>query len=87
MTLLEAMAAELPVAAIAPAANSSVMADQQEGLLTPAGDAVALLTALGRFCKERDWAARWAAPANGSSASLLANMADQHLTWFEQLVG
>ena len=88
MALLEAMAAELPIVAADTAANRSVLADQQEGLLRPAGNTVAILTAMGSS-KEPDLAARLgiAARRRVETEFSLASMADQHLTWFEQLVG
>ena len=86
VTLLEAMAAGLPIAAIDTAANRSVLTDGQEGLLVAADDLVALMTAMARLYKEPDLAARLgrAARARAESEFSLARMADQHVTWFEK---
>ena len=86
VTLLEAMAAGLPIVAIDAAANRSVLTDGQEGLLVAADDLAALTNAMARIFKEPDLAARLghAARARAESEFSLAKMADQHVTWFEK---
>ena len=58
VTLLEAMAAGLPIMAADTAANRSVLTDGQEGLLVAADDAAALSAAMARLCQEPELAAR-----------------------------
>ncbi len=87
VTLLEAMAAGLPVVAAATAANRSVLTDAQEGLLVAADEPAALSAAIARLCREPELAARLgrAARARAEAEFSLASMADQHVTWFQQL--
>jgi glycosyltransferase involved in cell wall biosynthesis len=88
VALTEAMAAGLPIVAVDGAANRSVLTDGQQGLLVAGNDAAALLTAIARLYKEPDLAVRLgnAARARAEAEFSLARMADQHVTWFEQLV-
>jgi glycosyltransferase involved in cell wall biosynthesis len=52
VTLLEAMAAGLPIAATAVGGNAEVVVDEETGLLAPRRDIRALATALGRLCDD-----------------------------------
>ncbi len=87
VALLEAMAAGLPSLAADTTANRSVLADGQEGLLLAADDADALAAGVTRLYHEPELAARmgYAARARAQAEFSLARMADQHVTWFQQL--
>ncbi|MFN8825181.1 MAG: glycosyltransferase family 4 protein [Planctomycetota bacterium] len=62
-SVVEAMAAGLPIVASDVGAIGDVVVDGQEGLLVPAGDPVALAAALRRVLTETDLAARLGAAA------------------------
>ncbi|MFN7590649.1 MAG: glycosyltransferase family 4 protein [Planctomycetota bacterium] len=62
-SVVEAMAAGLPIVASDVGAIGEVVVDGQEGLLVPAGDPVALAAALRRVLTETDLAARLGAAA------------------------
>ena len=86
VTLLEAMAAGLPIVAADTAANRSVLTDGQEGLLVADADAAALLAAIARLSQERGPGRPLGAAPPGARAEAefsLARMADQHVTWFQ----
>jgi glycosyltransferase involved in cell wall biosynthesis len=61
--LLEAMMAQLPVAATRAGGNPEILPDGAAGLLVPVGDARALAGAIERLLREPDLAARLAAAA------------------------
>ncbi len=87
VTLLEAMAAGLPIVAADAADHRAVLADGQEGLLVDAADAAALSAAVARLAQDAELAARYGHAARSRAAAefSLARMADQHVTWFQQL--
>ena len=86
-TLLEAMAAGLPIVAADTIDHRAVLADGEEGLLVADDDATALSAAIARFCQDAELAARCGRAARDRAAAefSLARMADQHVTWFQQL--
>ena len=63
LSVLEAMAAGVPVIATNIPGTDEVVTDEQTGLLVPPGDAGALARCLGRLLRDRDLAARLAAAA------------------------
>ena len=93
-SLLEAMAAGLPIVAGDTAANRAVLRDGREGLLVPAagGGAFAdgaLYAAIARLFQQPDLTARLGAAARDRATAefSLAKMADAHVTLFERLAG
>lgn len=87
LSLLEAMAAGLPIVAAGAGDNHARIADGYQGLLVPAEDAAAMSAAIHRLLDRRDLAARLGAAARQRAAqSSLARMVEQHLTLFEQVI-
>lgn len=87
VSLLEAMAAGLPIVAGDTAANRAVLRDGREGLLVPAADGEAFCGAIARLFQDPDLAARLGAAARERAAAefSLAKMADAHVRLFERL--
>lgn len=67
-TVVEALAVGCPVIATTVGGVPEVVVDGENGLLVPAGDAVALATAIARFFSDAELRARLAAAAPGSVA-------------------
>jgi len=88
LSLLEAMAAGLPIVAGETAGNRAVLCDAREGLLVPAADGGAVSAAIARLFDQPDLAARLGAAARDRATAefSLAKMADAHVTLFERLV-
>ncbi len=61
--IVEAMAARLPIVAMAAGAVPEILEDERTGLLVPPGDAGRLAQALGRFVRDPDLRERLAAAA------------------------
>jgi glycosyltransferase involved in cell wall biosynthesis len=89
LSLVEAMAAGLPIVAGDTPANRDVLCDGREGLLVPADDPGALCGAILRLLEQHDLAARLGAAAQQRAAAefSLAAVADAHVTLFERLAG
>ena len=86
LSLLEALAAGLPVVAADTPGNRELVVHGREGLLVPAGDASAWSAALARMLDETGLARQLGAAARQRAADFaLAKMVDQHLTLFQQL--
>lgn len=87
LSLLEAMAAGLPIVAGVTAGNRAVLTDGQQGLLVPAADGRALSAAMVRLIEHRDLAARigTAARERVLAEFSLAMMVDAHVTLFQRL--
>ena len=86
VSLMEAMAAGLPIVAADTAGHRPWITDGQHGLLVPGDDACALAAAIQRLLDEPELAARLGAAAHRRAAEFsLARMADQHLALFESL--
>lgn len=88
LSLLEAMAAGLPIVAADTPGNRAVMADGQQGLLVPAAGPRALSAAIARLLDHPDLAARLGTAARERVLAefSLAKMVDRHLTLFQGLV-
>ena len=88
VSLLEAMAAGLPVVACDIPGNRDLVTDGQEGILIPPGDAAALSAAGFRLIDEPELAARMgdAAADRVNRVFPLAKMVDEHVTLFEELI-
>ncbi len=89
LTLLEAMAAQLPIAATDVGGNREVIAGGESGLLSPRGDDRALSTNLVALLDDRD---RRAAMGRAGRQRLLEHftqqqMHDQYAGLFERLIG
>lgn len=67
LALIEAMAAGKPIVATAVGGNLDLLADGQNALLVPAGDAPALAAALARLCDTPTLAARLGAAARAKA--------------------
>lgn len=89
LSLLEAMAAGLPIVAGETAGARAVISDGREGLLVPAADSHALSAAIARLMEQPDLAARLgnAARERATAEFSLARMADEHIALFERLTG
>lgn len=89
LSLLEAMAAGLPIVAGQTAANREVVSDGREGLLVPADHPGALSAAIARLLEQPDLAARLgtAARERATAEFSLAKMADAHIALFACLPG
>jgi glycosyltransferase involved in cell wall biosynthesis len=87
LSLLEAMAAGLPIVAGDTPGNRAVLSDGRQGLLVPVGDAAGLSAAVARLLENRDLAARLGDAARQRAAAdfSLAEMIDAHVTLFQQL--
>lgn len=90
-SLLEAMAAGLPVVAVDTPGNRNLIDDGREGLLVSAADAVGLSAvlsaAIDRIVDETGLAARLGTAARERAADFsLAEMVDHHVQLFEELV-
>ena len=88
MSLLEAMAAGLPVVAADTPEHRAVVAGGRDGLLVPPADPKALAAAVDRLLDDPGLAARLGTAARRRAAEefALEKMADRHLTLFEQLI-
>jgi glycosyltransferase involved in cell wall biosynthesis len=88
MSLLEAMAAGLPIVASDIPGHRSLVTDNRHGLLVPPGDAAAMSAAIGRLFDVPDLAQRLGAAARERAAAefSIARMADEHLTLFHDLI-
>jgi glycosyltransferase involved in cell wall biosynthesis len=89
VSLLEAMAAGLPVVACDTPGNRDVATDGRHGILTPPGDAAALAAALLRLIGQPELAADLGAAAQDhvNEHFPLAKTVDTHITLFETLLG
>ena len=89
LSLLEAMAAGLPVVATDIPGNRDFVADGRHGLLVPAADVDSLSAAVHRLLDEPELAARLGAAARDRAKRRfsLAGMAAEHLRLFEALLG
>jgi glycosyltransferase involved in cell wall biosynthesis len=89
LSLLEAMAAELPIVASDIPANRVIVGDQQHGLLVPTRNAAALTAAILRLMDHPDDAARMAAAARAQVAEAfsLERSVSAHLALFAGLCG
>jgi len=86
-SLLEAMAAGLPVVAVDTPGNRGMIDDGREGLLVRGTDAATLAAAIDRIIDETGLAGRLGAAARQRAADFpLAEMVDRHVTLFEELV-
>ncbi len=90
-SLLEAMAAGLPVVAVDTPGNRELIDDGREGLLVPAASSTAASTALSeaidRIIDETGLAARLGTAARERAADFsLARTVDRHVELFEELV-
>jgi glycosyltransferase involved in cell wall biosynthesis len=74
VSVLEAMAAELPVVASAVGGLGELVVDGETGILVPPGDARALAAALGRLIKDRELRRRFGA-AGGARAEAFFDLA------------
>ena len=88
LSLLEAMAAGLPIVASDTQSNQAVLRGGREGLLVPVDDRGALSAAIARLFDQPDLVARLGAAARDrvTAEFSLAKMADAHVTLFERLV-
>jgi glycosyltransferase involved in cell wall biosynthesis len=87
LSLLEAMAAELPIVASEIPANRVVVGNEQQGLLVPTRDAAALAAAILRLMDRPDDTARMAVAARArvAEAFSLEQSVSAHLVLFERL--
>jgi glycosyltransferase involved in cell wall biosynthesis len=87
MSLLEAMAAGLPIVTTDIAGNRRLVTHDQQALLVPPGNMAAMVAAMGRLLDDRQLAIRLgtAARARAAAEFSLAKMADQHLTLLHTL--
>ena len=88
VSLLEAMAAGLPVVACDVPGNRDLVSDGREGLLTPPGDAAVLSAAIARLLNGPGLAAAMGAAAQDRASRdfPLAKSVDAHITLFEELL-
>jgi glycosyltransferase involved in cell wall biosynthesis len=87
VSVLEAMAAGLPIMAADSSGNRTVITDGQHGLLVPPDDADALAAAIFRLLDGPELAERLGAAARRRAADefSLAQMVDRHLELFHHL--
>jgi len=88
LSVLEAMAAGLPIVAVDSPGVRPLIADGEHGLLVPPEDAAALSGAIHRTLDEPEMAARLGTAARNRAAAefSLAEMVDRHVTWFQSLL-
>ncbi|MCX7424258.1 MAG: glycosyltransferase family 4 protein [Planctomycetia bacterium] len=88
VSILEAMAAGLPIVACDIPGNRDLVSDGCEGLLTPPGDAAALSAAIGRLLDQPELAVQLGAAAQDRAGRdfPLAKSVDAHITLFEELL-
>jgi glycosyltransferase involved in cell wall biosynthesis len=89
LALVEAMAAGLPIVATDVPGHRTLLTHDENALLVPPANAVALGAAIGRLLRESGLGARLGAAARrrAETGFSLANSVEQHLTLFQQLVG
>ena len=88
LSLLEAMAAGLPIVADDSPGHREAVVNGQHGLLVAATDRAALSSAIERLIDQQDLAARLGTAARKRALDefSLANMVDRHVTWLEYLI-
>jgi glycosyltransferase involved in cell wall biosynthesis len=88
ISLLEAMAARLPVVASDIPGNRPLVEHEKHGLLVPYGDPEALAGAISRLFENRRWAYRLAAAARQQVEQefSIGRVAEEHLELFSRLI-
>jgi glycosyltransferase involved in cell wall biosynthesis len=88
-SLLEAMAAGLPVVVSDIPGNRRAVENDVNGVVVPVNNSAALAAAIGRLLNQSEWAAQLGAAARSRAAAefSIARMVDQNLELFRRLLG